>query len=95
MTTHLFELWAMDVFFPAIAQRRAQFGYTRMTLLMLDGLGSHHTNEFLQICLGQDIDVLLIPHSSDQIQLPDEPTARSVGPSPRSAERVKCPISQD
>jgi hypothetical protein len=35
----------------------------------LDGLGSHHTDEFLQTCAGQDVDVLfLVPHSSDQTQ---------------------------
>jgi hypothetical protein len=33
----------------------------------LDGLGSHHTDEFLQTYAAQDIDVLfLVPHSSDQ-----------------------------
>jgi hypothetical protein len=54
---------------PAVAQRRAEFGHTKRALLLLDGLGSHHTDEFLQTCAGQDIDILfLIPHSSDQIQ---------------------------
>jgi hypothetical protein len=69
MTTRLFELWAREVFFSAVAQRRAEFGYTGRALLQLDGLGSHHTDEFLQTCAGQDIDVLfLVPHSSDQTQ---------------------------
>jgi hypothetical protein len=54
---------------PGVAQRRAEIGYTGRALLLLDGLGSHHTDEFLQTCAGQDIDVLfLVPHSSDQIQ---------------------------
>jgi hypothetical protein len=67
MTTRLFELWAREVFFPAVAQRRAEFGYTGRDLLLLDYLGSHHTDEFLQTCAGQDIDVLfLVLHSSDQ-----------------------------
>jgi hypothetical protein len=36
---------------------------------LLDGLGSHHTHEFLQTCAGQGIDVpFLVPHSSDQTQ---------------------------
>jgi hypothetical protein len=36
---------------------------------LLNGLGSHHTDGFLQTCAGQDIDVLfLVPHSSDQIR---------------------------
>jgi hypothetical protein len=35
----------------------------------LDGLGSHHSDEFLQTCAGQDIDILfLVPHSSHQTQ---------------------------
>jgi hypothetical protein len=69
MTTHLLELWARQVFFPAVAQRRAEFEYTGRAVLLLDGLGSHHTDEFLQTCAGQDIDVLfLVPHSSDQTQ---------------------------
>jgi hypothetical protein len=69
MTTRVFELWAREVFFPAVAQRRAEFGYTGRALLLLDRLGFHHTDEFLQICAGQDIDVLfLVPHSSDQTQ---------------------------
>jgi hypothetical protein len=52
MTTRLFELWAREVFVPAIAQRRAEIGYTGMALLLLDGLVSHHTDEFLQTCAG-------------------------------------------
>jgi hypothetical protein len=69
MTTRLFELWAREVFFPAVAQRRAEIGYTGMVLLLLDGLGSHHTDLFLQTCATEDIDVLfLVPHSSDQAQ---------------------------
>jgi hypothetical protein len=69
MTTRLFELWARKVFFPAVAQRRAEIGYTGMAFLLLDGLGFHHTDEFLQTCAGQDIDILFLgPHSSDQTQ---------------------------
>jgi hypothetical protein len=69
MTTHVFELWAREVFFPAVAQRWAEFGHTVMALLLLDGLGSHQTDEFLQTRAGQDINVLfLVPHSSDQTQ---------------------------
>jgi hypothetical protein len=69
MTTHLFELWAKEVFFPAVAQRRAEFGDTGRALHLLDGLGSHHTDEFLETCASENIDVLfLVPHSSDQTQ---------------------------
>jgi hypothetical protein len=59
--------WTRKVFSPAVAERRAQFGCMKRALLLLDGLGSHHTDEFLQTCAGQDIDVLfLVPNSSDQ-----------------------------
>jgi hypothetical protein len=69
MTTRLFELWAREVFFPAVAQRRSQFGDTGMAKLLLDGLGSHHTDEFLETCAGQGIDVLFVVlHSSHQSQ---------------------------
>jgi hypothetical protein len=69
MMTRLFELWAREVFCPAVAQRLAEIGYTGRALLLLDGLGSHHPDEFLQTCGGQDIDVLfLVPHPSDQPQ---------------------------
>jgi hypothetical protein len=34
---------------------------------LLDGPGSHHTDEFLETCGGEGIDVLfLVPHSLDQ-----------------------------
>jgi hypothetical protein len=57
------------VFFPPVAERLAQFGYRRKALLLLDSPGSHHTDEFLRTCAGQDIDILfLVPHSSDQAQ---------------------------
>jgi hypothetical protein len=72
MTTRLFELWAREVFFPAVAQRRAEFGYTGRPRFLLDDLGSHHADEFLQTGASQGIDVIfLVPHSSDQTQPPD------------------------
>jgi hypothetical protein len=69
MKIRLFELWAREVFFPAVAQRRAEFEYTGRAVLLLDGLGSHYTDEFLQTWASQDIDVLfLVPHSLNQAQ---------------------------
>jgi hypothetical protein len=50
MTTRLFELWAREVFFPAIEVRRTEFQYTGRVLLLLYGLGSHHTDGFLADC---------------------------------------------
>jgi hypothetical protein len=63
MTTRLFELWAREVFFPAVAQRRAEFGYTGRALILLDGLGSHHADEFVETCAGQDIDASSWSHT--------------------------------
>jgi hypothetical protein len=75
MTTRLFELWAKEVFFPAVAERRAWFGYTENVVLLLDGLGYHHIDLFLHTCADQEIDVIfLVPHSSDQTERLDVPT---------------------
>jgi hypothetical protein len=69
MTCSLFELWADRVFFPGIEARRQQFDYQGPVLLLLDGLGSHHTDNFLQQCANRNIKVkFLVPHSSDQTQ---------------------------
>jgi hypothetical protein len=69
MTTRLFELWAREVFFPVIEARRTEFQCTARVLLLLDGLGSHHADDFLAACAQRDIDVLfLVAHSSNQTQ---------------------------
>jgi hypothetical protein len=69
MTTRLFELWAIEVFFPAAVQRRTEFGHAERALLLLDGLGSHYTDGFLQTCAGHAIDdFFLVPHASDRTQ---------------------------
>jgi hypothetical protein len=69
MTTCLFKLVTREMFFPAVTEQRTQFRYTARVLLPLDGLGSHHTDQFLAACADRGIDVLfLVPHSSDQIQ---------------------------
>jgi hypothetical protein len=67
MTTPLFQLRAREVVFPAVGEGWIQFRYKGRAVLLLDGLGAHHTDEFPQTCAGQGIDVLfLVPHSSDQ-----------------------------
>jgi hypothetical protein len=69
MTTALFELWAATVFFPTVERRRQDLAYGGKALLLLDGLGSHHTAKFLTECETRGIEILpLIPHASDQIQ---------------------------
>jgi hypothetical protein len=50
MTRSLFELWATEVFFPMIEQRRTERNYQGKVLLLMDGLGSHHTDLFLEQC---------------------------------------------
>jgi hypothetical protein len=69
MTSSLFELWGETVFFPAVEERRRHFCYGGKAVLLLDGLGAHHTDRFLQTCSERNIEVVtLVPHSSDQTQ---------------------------
>jgi hypothetical protein len=69
MTCALFDLWGDDVFFPAIEERRRKFGYTGKIVLLMDGLGAHHTGRFAGKCAREGIEpVFLVPHSSDQCQ---------------------------
>jgi hypothetical protein len=67
MTTQLLEMWAYDVFFSTIETRRQKEGYQSRALLLVDGLGSHHSPEFLQECERRNIYMLFfVPHRSDQ-----------------------------
>jgi hypothetical protein len=64
-----FELWATTVFFPTIEQRPRDLGYQDKALLLMDGLGFHHTEQFLAECSVRDIELLfLIAHASNQLQ---------------------------
>jgi hypothetical protein len=86
----------------------------RDALFLLDGLGSHRTDEFLNLCrsrhqcpllnptlIGSDSTTRRPPLRVDEeallglkVQSVGELTVKSVGPNPRSVERVKCPTSQ-
>jgi hypothetical protein len=69
MTRSLFESWATEVFFPAVAERRLQCGYQGTALLIMDGLGAHRTQRFADECQARGIEILfLVPRSSDQTQ---------------------------
>jgi hypothetical protein len=69
MTRSLFELWATEVFFPMVEQRRMERNSQGKILLLMDGLGSHHTDRFLEQCTERAVDVLfLVPHALDQTQ---------------------------
>jgi hypothetical protein len=69
MTTALFELWVTTVFFPKIEQHCLDLAYDGRVVLLMDGLGFHHTGRFLAECKTCQIDALfLISHPSDQIQ---------------------------
>ena len=69
MTTKLFEKWAIDVFFPDIEKRRKKYDYEGPAVLILDGLGSHYSDTFLEACNIYNVYVLfLVPHTSDQCQ---------------------------
>jgi hypothetical protein len=48
MTMKLFELWADQIFFPEIEKRRTLRGYQGPALLILDGLSSHQSDNFLE-----------------------------------------------
>lgn len=69
MTRALFELWATTVFFPTIDERRRELAYHDKIILLMDGLGAHHTDKFLADCTARNVKVIfLVPHASDQIQ---------------------------
>jgi hypothetical protein len=60
------------VFFPIIDQRRRDFSYQSKTLLLMDGLGSHHVEQSLADSAVRNIGVsFLIMHASDQLQALD------------------------
>jgi hypothetical protein len=48
------------VFFPAVEERRNEFSYTGKLVLLMDGLGAHHTEKFLQECQERIIDVIFL-----------------------------------
>jgi hypothetical protein len=69
MTATLFDRWSDEVFFPAIEKRRLLFGYAGKVIVLMDGLGAHHTDTFLQQCEAKNVRVIFfVPHSSDQCQ---------------------------
>jgi hypothetical protein len=69
VTTALFELCETSIFFPTVKQRRTYLAYDGRVVLLMDGLGFHHTDRFLAECETRQIDVLfLIPHACGQIQ---------------------------
>jgi hypothetical protein len=69
MTHKLFEVWDQKVFFPALEERRRPFRYQGKVILLLDALGSHHTDAFMAGCAERNVDVVfLVSPSSDQTQ---------------------------
>jgi hypothetical protein len=60
MTKPLFELWASEVFFPALEERRREFDYRGRVLILMYGLGSHYTDLFLQQCSERQVEVLFL-----------------------------------
>jgi hypothetical protein len=57
------------MFFLAVEERRRYFCYKEKAVLLLDDLGAHHTDRFLDACSERNIKVVsLILQSSDQIQ---------------------------
>lgn len=69
MTARLLELWATEVFFAMIEQRRAEHNDYGKALLLMDGLRARHTDRFLEQCAEHEVEVrFLVPHVSDQTQ---------------------------
>jgi hypothetical protein len=69
MTTSLFMIWADQVFFPTIEDRRVRTDHQGPALLILDGCSSHHPVEFFDECKHRNIYILfLVPHNSHQCQ---------------------------
>jgi hypothetical protein len=68
MTKAYFELSAKTVFFPTIDQRRRDLAYQGKALLLMDGLGFHHPEQFLAECAARNIEVLfVIAYAFDQL----------------------------
>jgi hypothetical protein len=69
MTSMPFEAWTQGGFFPTLQERRDRYHHDGIIVLLLDGLGSHHAEKFLDDCRERRIEVIfLISHSSDQTQ---------------------------
>jgi hypothetical protein len=69
MTCPLFNIWGDTVFFPTIERMRNETGYQGKAVLLLDGVGSHHTREFLDKCDLYNVEVLeFVPHASHILQ---------------------------
>jgi hypothetical protein len=69
MTSSLFEYWAETIFFPWVEERRRVLGYQGPALLLIDGLGAHHTESFIEEASNRNITCLFfVPHTSDQCQ---------------------------
>jgi hypothetical protein len=69
MTREPFQLSAEMMFFPTIDEHNRDLGDQRKALHLLDGIGSHHIEQFLAECTAPNIEILfLIVHASDQLQ---------------------------
>jgi hypothetical protein len=69
MAARLFELSATEVFFPLIDPRRTESNSHGKAVLLMNGLGGHDTDRFLEQCVERGVEILfLVPHASDQTQ---------------------------
>jgi hypothetical protein len=48
MAASRFDQRSNEVFIPAIDRRRCQFNYTEKAIVLMAGLGAHHTDDFLE-----------------------------------------------
>ena len=58
MTLTIFMHWAEAIFFIEVEERRAKHGYDGPVVLILDKLGSHHSEDFLDECAERNIIVV-------------------------------------
>jgi hypothetical protein len=68
VTTALFDDWFTQVFLPALANRRAAYGYDGLAVLLLGNCSAHHGALFVTLRAEYHIRVVFSPpHSSNQL----------------------------
>ena len=69
MTTVLFDFWAENVFFPELTRKRKEKEYVGPAILIMDGLGAHYSQTFIEECNLNGVYIIFLPpHTSDQCQ---------------------------
>jgi hypothetical protein len=73
MTKMIFEFWCKEIFFPYIMQKRNQFHYNGVAILLMDQFSGHIYASFEEDCVRTGVIVIpLIPHTSHLAQPLDQ-----------------------